>query len=112
MAVDKVCVESRPGWPPLTFRSMPDSIPLIPQIVRHRPGPTSVTPPEWCPPSLRNRTQQLDLRNIKTTLGNEVLQYLTPQMVQKELWVSLLAYNLIRLLMAQAAQMSANSVRW
>jgi hypothetical protein len=28
---------------------------------------------------------------------------LTPVMVEKELWVSLLAYNLIRLLMAQAA---------
>jgi hypothetical protein len=46
---------------------------------------------------------ELDLRNIKTTLGMEVLRCLTPQMVQKELWVGLLAYNLIRLLMAQAA---------
>ena len=45
----------------------------------------------------------LDLRNIKTTLGVEVLCCLTPQMVEKELWVHLLAYNLIRLLMAQAA---------
>ncbi len=46
---------------------------------------------------------ELDLRNIKTTLGVEVLRCLTPQMVEKELWVHLLAYNLIRLLMAQAA---------
>lgn len=46
---------------------------------------------------------ELDIRNIKTTLGMEVLRCLTPSMVQKELWVSLLAYNLIRLLMAQAA---------
>jgi hypothetical protein len=46
---------------------------------------------------------ELDLRNIKTTLGMEVLRCLTPQMVEKELWVNLLAYNLIRLLMAQAA---------
>lgn len=46
---------------------------------------------------------ELDIRNIKTTLGMEVLRCLSPQMVQKELWVSLLAYNLIRLLMAQAA---------
>jgi len=28
---------------------------------------------------------------------------MTPQMIEKELWVNLLAYNLIRLLMAQAA---------
>ncbi|MHB8551731.1 MAG: IS4 family transposase [Acidiferrobacterales bacterium] len=46
---------------------------------------------------------ELDLRNIKTTLGVEVLRCLTPRMVEKELWVHLLAYNLIRLLMAQAA---------
>jgi hypothetical protein len=46
---------------------------------------------------------ELDIRNIKTTLGMEVLRCLTPQMVEKELWVYLLAYNVIRLLMAQAA---------
>jgi hypothetical protein len=47
---------------------------------------------------------ELDIRNIKTTLGMDVLRCLTPQMVEKELWVGLLAYNLIRLLMAQAAR--------
>lgn len=46
---------------------------------------------------------ELDIRNIKTTLGMDVLRCLTPQMVQRELWTYLLAYNLIRLLMAQAA---------
>lgn len=46
---------------------------------------------------------ELDLRNIKTTLGVNVLRCLTPQRVVKELWVCLLAYNLVRLLMAQAA---------
>jgi hypothetical protein len=46
---------------------------------------------------------ELDLRNIKTTLGMEALRCKTPEMAVKELWVNLLAYNLIRLLMAQAA---------
>lgn len=46
---------------------------------------------------------ELDLRSIKTTLGMDVLRCLSPAMVEKELWVYLLAYNLIRLLMAQAA---------
>lgn len=46
---------------------------------------------------------ELDLRNIKTTLGMEVLSCQTPQMNEQEMWVHLLAYNLIRLLMAQAA---------
>jgi hypothetical protein len=46
---------------------------------------------------------ELDLRNIKTTLGMEMLSCKTPVMAEKEIWVYLLAYNLIRLLMAQAA---------
>ena len=46
---------------------------------------------------------ELDLRNIKTTLGMETLSCRTPEMAQKEIWVYLLAYNLIRLLMAQSA---------
>jgi hypothetical protein len=46
---------------------------------------------------------ELDLRNIKTTLGMEQLRCKTPEMAVKELWVYLLAYNLIRLLMGQAA---------
>lgn len=47
---------------------------------------------------------ELDLRCIKTTLRMETLSCKSPQMVQRELWAYLLAYNLIRLLMAQAAQ--------
>lgn len=46
---------------------------------------------------------ELDLRNIKTTLGMARLSCRTPAMVLKEIWVYLLAYNLIRLMMAQAA---------
>ena len=46
---------------------------------------------------------ELDLRNLKTTMGMDVLHCQTPQMNEKELWVYLLAYNVIRLLMAQAA---------
>ena len=46
---------------------------------------------------------EVDLRNIKTTLGMETLSCKTPAMAEKEMWVYLLAYNLIRLLMAQSA---------
>ncbi len=46
---------------------------------------------------------EVDLRNIKTTLGMETLSCNTPAMVEKEMWVYFLAYNLIRLLMAQSA---------
>ena len=46
---------------------------------------------------------ELDLRNIKTTTGMDVLSCQTPEMNVKQMWVHLLAYNVIRLLMAQAA---------
>jgi hypothetical protein len=47
---------------------------------------------------------ELDLRNLKTTTGMDVLSCQTPEMNEKQLWVHLLAYNLIRLLLAQAAR--------
>ena len=46
---------------------------------------------------------ELDLRKLKTTTGMGVLSSQTPQMNEQQLWVHLLAYNVIRLLMAQAA---------
>lgn len=46
---------------------------------------------------------ELDLRNIKTTMGMETFSCKSPEMVEKEMWVYLLAYNLIRLVMAQSA---------
>lgn len=46
---------------------------------------------------------ELDIRHIKTTLGMETLSCKTPEMAVKEIWVYMLAYNLIRLLIAQSA---------
>lgn len=46
---------------------------------------------------------EVDFRHIKTTLGMETLSCKTPAMNHKEIWVYFLAYNLIRLLMAQSA---------
>lgn len=46
---------------------------------------------------------ELDIRNIKETMGMNVLSCKTPEMVQKEIWIYLLAYNLMRLLMVQSA---------
>jgi Transposase DDE domain len=47
---------------------------------------------------------ELDLRAIKDVLQMDVLRCLTPEMVEKEIWMHLLAYNLIRGTMAQAAE--------
>lgn len=47
---------------------------------------------------------ELDLRNLKMTLGMDMLTCKTPAMVAKEIWIYLLAYNLIRRIMMRAAQ--------
>ncbi len=46
---------------------------------------------------------EVDLRHIKSALKMDILRCKTPEMVRKEIWVHLLAYNLIRTVMAQAA---------
>lgn len=46
---------------------------------------------------------ELNFRHINTTMGLDVLHCKSPEMVEKEIWVGLLAYNLVRLLMAQSA---------
>jgi hypothetical protein len=45
---------------------------------------------------------ELNLRHLKTTLGMDVLRCKTPSMVRKEIYVYLLAYNLLRSLMWSA----------
>jgi len=54
---------------------------------------------------------ELDIRAIKITLGMDVLRCKTPQMVRKEMWTCLLAYNLIRQTMLQSARESGHSPR-
>jgi hypothetical protein len=73
---------------------------LVTTMLNHR----KVRKIELSRPYGRRWHVELDLRNLKTTLKMDVLRCLTPPMVEKELWVYLLAYNLIRLLMAQAAR--------
>src|SRR3990170_292823 len=46
---------------------------------------------------------ELDIRDIKQTLGLDHVRCKTPKMVRRELWVTLLAYNLVRKLIATAA---------
>ena len=46
---------------------------------------------------------ELDLRSIKSVMQMDVLRCKTPTMVEKEIAVHLLAYNLVRSVMAQAA---------
>ncbi len=103
----------RPGWMSQeTYDQAPDSL-LVREL--RTGGKTLVTtlldPKHTTKADLkafyRDRWHiEVDLRNIKTTLGMELLSCRTPAMSEKEIWVYLLAYNLIRLLMAQAASLA------
>jgi len=46
---------------------------------------------------------ELDLRSLKNVMQMDILRGKTPDIVRKEVWMHLLAYNLIRTVMAQAA---------
>jgi hypothetical protein len=51
---------------------------------------------------------EVDIRSIKATMQMDILRCKTPEMVRKEIWAHLLAYNLLRTAMAVAA--SANDL--
>ena len=54
---------------------------------------------------------ELDIRAIKISLRMDVLRCKTPQMVRREIWICLLAYNLIRQTLLEAAKQSGCSPR-
>ena len=48
-------------------------------------------------------SQETDIRDIKISLQMDILRCKTPELVRKEIWTHILAYNLVRTVMAQAA---------
>ncbi len=54
---------------------------------------------------------ELDIRSIKQTLGLDHVRCKSPSMVRKELWTTLLAYNLIRTTSAAAALLHGKQPR-
>jgi len=50
---------------------------------------------------------ELNLRSLKTVMQMDVLRGKSPEMVRKEMWAHFLAYNLIRKVMCQAAELGA-----
>jgi hypothetical protein len=54
---------------------------------------------------------ELDLRAIKVEMQMEVLRCKTPEMVAKEVWAHLLAYNAVRSLMVSAAEVHGTEPR-
>ena len=98
---DWMSAEQYAGFPDqLTVREVKvDHQVLVTTMLKHR----AVSKDELSALYAHRWDVELDLRNLKTTMGMEVLHCQTPLMNEKELWVYLLAYNVIRLLMAQAA---------
>ena len=102
--------KARPPWmTPPQYEAFPDEITVREVKVEGQVLVTTMLDPRQVRKGeldklyARRWNVELDLRHIKTTLGMEVLRCQTPPMIEKELWVNLLAYNLIRLIMAQAA---------
>ncbi len=54
---------------------------------------------------------ELDIRAIKITMGMDIRRCKTPEMVRREMWTCLLAYNLIRQTLLGAAQKAGVSPR-
>lgn len=101
---------ARPAWmTPEQYREFPEELQVRETRTDHQVLVTTMTDPrrvrkrDLAELYARRWNVELDLRNIKTTMGMEVLHCQTPEMSEKEFWAHLLAYNLIRLLMAQAA---------
>ena len=102
--------KSKPGWMEQSqYDDSPETLIIRELNVKGKLLITTLLSPKDASKSelkalYKNRWQiEVDFRNIKTTMGMETLSCKTPEMNEKEIWVHFLAYNLIRLLMAQSA---------
>ncbi len=101
-----------------TYNSLPDFVTVRELRVRvKQPGfrtksvvvvTTLLDPKEFSKQDLADLyrvrwNNEVDLRSIKSTMQMEVLRCKTPELVRKEVWTHVLAYNLIRTIIAQAA---------
>jgi len=84
---------TRPGFRPVTLT-----------IVTTLLDPVLYPADELFALRLRRWDVETDLRHLKTTMGMEVLNCKTVEGVEKELWMFLLIYNLVRAVMLAAAQ--------
>jgi len=100
----------RPDWMDQeTYARMPQQLSLRQTEVAGRVLVTTLTDARRVTPLdldvlYRSRWQvEVDLRSIKAVMGMDILRAKSPAMIDKEIAVHLLAYNLVRGLMARAA---------
>jgi hypothetical protein len=117
----------RPAWmDEETYARMPDSIQVREIHVQvHEPGfrteslvvvTTLLDADDYSKQDVaelyhRRWLVELDIRDIKISLGMDVLRCKSPDMARREMWVCLLAYNLIRQTMLEAALLTDRSPR-
>jgi hypothetical protein len=118
---------ARPAWMAReTYQRMPETIEVREVHVRvNQPGfrveslvvaTTLVNAKQYAKEDLaelyhKRWLAELDIRAIKCTLGMDVLRCKTPEMVHREIWTCLLAYNLIRQTILEAARRGGLSPR-
>lgn len=101
-----------------TYKSLPEYITIRETKIRvAKPGfrtkaivvvttlldPQQTTPEDLATLYRARWNNELDLRSIKSTMQMSELRCKTPELVRKEIWTHILAYNLIRTVIAQAA---------
>ncbi|MGQ0655913.1 MAG: IS4 family transposase [Betaproteobacteria bacterium] len=103
---------AQPAWmDEQTYAVMPETIQVREVKVNGRVLVTTLYDTSAAPTSELDRLYgsrwniELDLRSIKTEMGMDILRCKTPEMIRKEVAVHLLAYTLVRAVMAQAASL-------
>jgi hypothetical protein len=110
---------AKPKWMEQTvYEKFPDAIAVREVVVRsQRAGfraKTRILVTTFCDPDEVNGENlaslydcrwfvEISLKSIKDTMCMDILRAKTPQMVRKEIWAHLLAYNLIRKIIAESA---------
>jgi Transposase DDE domain len=102
----------RPSWMDKeTYATMPQSLEVREVKINARVLVTTLLDPRLAPAAELERLYasrwniEVDLRSIKVEMGMDILRCKSPEMIRKEVAVHLLAYTLVRALMAQAASL-------
>lgn len=103
----------RPDWmDEQTYAAMPKTLEVREVRVNARVLVTTLFDPRMATPAQLDRLYssrwniEVDLRSIKAEMGMDILRCKSPDMVRKEVAVHLLAYSLVRAVMAQAASLA------
>jgi hypothetical protein len=113
---DHIVHWKRPPCPPWmdkeSYASMPATLSVREVRVNGRVLVTTLLDARWAAPAELDRLYasrwnvEVDLRSIKAEMGMDILRCKSPEMVRKEVAVYLLAYSLVRAVMAQAASLA------